>query len=175
MHTLIFLDTLFSQFSIAIYKAIPSVNTIYVIIILSLIIVNFFTRKLKLTFIIIVNLIILFVMYIFLISPHTKGERLNNDMNCAKEYINRINEHLKLNGFVPENLDDLEKTQCIQNVKIKYTKIFMEKYNEMVNERRSDLKPLKKDSYIVLLYFPEFSPEYLKYTEFKNEFMIEDD
>jgi len=114
-------------------------------------------------------------MYIFLISPHTKGERLNNDMNCAKEYINRINEHFKFKGFVPENLDDLEKTQCIQNVKIKYTKIFMEKYNEMVNERRSDLKPLKKDSYIVLLYFPEFSPEYLKYTEFKDEFMIEDD
>jgi hypothetical protein len=175
IHTLFFGDILYSQLSIAINKAIPSISILCLILILIWGIVNLFTRKLKIFNIIIINIIILFGMYIFLISPHTKGEKLINDMNCAKEYINKINEHIKFKGFVPENLDDVEKTQCILNVKVKYTKISMEKYNEMVKERRNDLEPLKKDSYVLLLYLPEFRPEYIKYTEFKNEFMIEDD
>lgn len=174
MHTLIFLD-LSQQLSIFINNAVPNIYILYIILISSLIIVNWFIRKLKFSVIFIINLVILFGMYKLSVSPYTKGEKLNYEINCAKEYINNINEHIKLSGHVPDydQIDEIEKPACLQNVKTEYIKIYIGDENQTKKEKSND--PTKEFSYKLLLHLPEFKPDYIQYTEFKNEFMIQDD
>ena len=176
MHTLIFSEIFqYKWYSILINDTVPNIYILYIILILTLVVFNFFIRKLKLSAKIILNLIILYGMYIFLVSPHMKGEKFNNDINCAKEYINKINEHIKLTGLVPnyDQIDIIVKPPCLQNVKTTYTKIYIGDENQTKKESSND--PAKEFSYELLLYLPAFYPDYIQYTEYKNEYMVQDD
>jgi histidinol phosphatase-like PHP family hydrolase len=112
--------------------------------------------------VLVANFVILYGMYNYLITAHMKGEKLNSDINCAKEYINKINEHIKLTGHVPDydQIDEITKPLCLQNVKKEYTKIYI--------GDEKDIIPPKEFSYKLKLYLPEFIPNYLYYYEYKN-------
>jgi hypothetical protein len=131
-----------------------------------MLVLNIFCRKLKLQLKIILNLAVISGLFISLIFPYIKGEKIYNNINCTYALVNQIKEYRTKNGDLPSNLSEIETSPCASKLNIDYE--ILHKGLIFKNER------LKEDSFLITLSLPELGIVELKFAGHKEKYWGED-
>ncbi len=113
-------------------------------------------------------------MFVLLVYPYIKGEKIHNDIHCGKEIINKIHEFKSKNGELPTHLSFIENSECSKTLKHNYEIVSMKEYNSNIKKYSNNIDSLKEDSFYLRLYIEEYTPLRILYSDRRKEFLLED-
>ena len=162
----LFYDMIYFSLGYLLYKLIQNDALFYSILIIFILVLNVFCRKIKLKLKIILNLAVISGLFVSLIFPYIKGEKIHNNINCTYELVNKIKEYRNKNGSLPLSLSEVEVPPCASKLNLKY---------EILNKGSIfNYELLKEDSFVITLVIPELTLYQLKFAGHRKEFYGED-